>query len=85
MASLSEIANDLQAQSDLITKRGFNIAGMRRSLMRASDALRQAALDLQDRDRTICALETKIAVLEQAAEEEARKFEAYRNGDDLHG
>ncbi len=85
MANLNQIANDLAAQSDLITKRGFNIVNMRQSLSRAADALRQAATDLQERDRTIWALETKIAVLEAAAEEEAQKLEAYRAGDDLHG
>lgn len=85
MASLPEIANDLMAQSNLIEKRGFSIMGMRRSLSRAADALRQAAIDLQDRDRTIWALEIKVALLEAAAEEEAQRLEAYRNGDDLHG
>lgn len=85
MASLPEIANDLMAQSNLIEKRGFSIMGMRQSLSRAAGALRQAATDLQERDRTIWALETKIALLEAAAEEEAQKLEAYRAGDDLHG
>ena len=90
MASLNQIAHDLAAQSDLIMKRGFNIANMRQSLSRAADALRQAATDLQERDRKIWALETKIAVLEakctdleRAAEDEALRFERYRNGDDL--
>lgn len=85
MASLPEIANDLMAQSNLIDKRGFIVSSMRHSLKRASDALRQAATDLQERDRTIWALEAKIALLEAAAEDEAAKGEAYRNGDDLHG
>jgi hypothetical protein len=85
MASLNQIANDLVAQSNLITKRGFNIAAMRVSLGRAAEALRGASDKLQERDRTIWALETKIAVLEAAAEEEAQKLEAYRAGDDLYG
>lgn len=83
MASLNEIANDLQAQSDLINKRGFNVNSMRRSLSRARDALRLAATDLQERDRKITELKAKCADLERAAENEALRFERYRNGDDL--
>lgn len=83
MASLNQIANDLAAQSDLIMKRGFNIANMRQSLSRAADALRQAATDLQERDRKIAELEAKCTDLERAAEDEALRFERYRNGDDL--
>lgn len=83
MASLPEIANDLMAQSNLIEKRGFSIMGMRRSLTRAAEALRQAATDLQERDRKIAELEAKCADLERAAEDEALRFERYRNGDDL--
>ncbi|WP_439523187.1 hypothetical protein [Marivita sp.] len=83
MASLNEIANDLQAQSDLINKRGFNVNSMRGSLSRARDALRLAATDLQERDRKITELEAKCADLERAAENEALRFERYRNGDDL--
>jgi hypothetical protein len=84
MASLNQIANDLIAQSNLITKRGFNIANMRQSLSRAAYALRQAATDLEERDRTIRELKAKCADLERAAEDETLRFERYRNGDDLH-
>ncbi len=85
MATLPEIANDLAAQSDLINKRGFIVSSLRRSLRRAADALRQAAIDLQDRDREIRALKATITCLEEDAEREAQKLEAYRNGDNLHG
>lgn len=85
MASLPEIANDLMAQSNLIEKRGFCVMGMRRSLTRAAEALRQAATNILDREREIRALKATITCLEEDAEREAQKLEAYRNGDDLHG
>lgn len=85
-----EVANELKLWLSVYTAMdaGSKFPGhdrLKKCLHDGQQAILELVEKLDERDRTIWALETKIAVLEAAAEEEAQKLEAYRAGDDLHG
>lgn len=91
MASYAQIANDLAAWRLKLVGTGND--KLCSSLRRAETTIREmeakldrcekSVFDLQERDRKIAELEAKCADLERAAEDEALRFERYRNGDDL--